>query len=259
MSHLTEEQFEDILQGRTGVPAHVDACPACQARLAEKRSLAGTVRKVFSAMHASPDLAERITTQVAAGRAIAVSKSRSRIVPIHGHRRLWSGLAIAAAVIMVVILRSSNLNTLSPTQAAQMALVGIHRINLDSLESLMAGSDLPSSCECLRSKSHNAMPCCQRGLCVCGCQMREFQGRLVECCVIQKPNAPAISVVVVPELPAALGMTPAGSTTVAGQTIWQVACGSCNMASVRLDDGSCCVIGEVPHEDLVAVLNAFEK
>jgi hypothetical protein len=89
--------------------------------------------------------------------------------------------------------------------------------------------------------------------------MRELQGRLVECCVIQHPNASAISVVVVPELPEALGMTPVATTTVTGQAIWQASCGLCNMASVRLGEGLCCVLGQVSQEDLVAVLNAFEE
>ena len=81
----------------------------------------------------------------------------------------------------------------------------IHRVNLESLDRLMDDRGHPKSCECecMKSKSGNSvvMPCCERGLCMRGCQEREFQGRLVECC---------------------------------------------------------CVIGQVPPEDLVAVLNALE-
>jgi hypothetical protein len=89
--------------------------------------------------------------------------------------------------------------------------------------------------------------------------MREFQGRLVESCVIQEPNAPPISVVVVPESPQALGMTLAPATTVSGQAVWRASCGNCNMASVGLGEESCCVIGSVPQETLLAVLNALER
>jgi len=39
MSHLTEEQLEDILQGRAEAPAHVDRCPPCRACLEEKQAL----------------------------------------------------------------------------------------------------------------------------------------------------------------------------------------------------------------------------
>jgi hypothetical protein len=89
--------------------------------------------------------------------------------------------------------------------------------------------------------------------------MRDFQGRRVKSCVIQEPNTPAISVVVVPKLPDALGMTPARKTTTTGQTIWQATCGQCNMASVRMGEGACCVIGQVPQEDLIALLNVLEE
>ena len=180
---------------------------------------------------------------------------------LRARRQVWSGLAIAAAILVIVILRSSHMDTSSQVRAAQTALVGIHRTNLDSLDERMEDGDLHKSCQCLKSQSGNgmAMPCCKRGLCMCGCQEREFQGRLVECCVIQQPNASPISVVVVSESPEALGMTPAATTTVTGQAIWQASCGSCNMASVRMGEDSCCVIGQVPQEDLVAVLNAFEE
>jgi hypothetical protein len=262
MSHLTEGQFEDILQGRAGVPEHVDQCSRCRARLDEKRVLADRVRTAFSSIHAGPDLAERIQAQIAAAPP-AAAKARPRIIPLHARRQIWSALAIAATVLVVVILRSSHVDTSSRVRAAQTALIGLHLTNLDSLEERMAdeGPRKPCNCECMKSKSGNGttMPCCERGLCVCGCQEREFQGRLVKCCAIQHPNAPAISVVVVPESPEALGMTPVATTTVTGQTIWQASCGSCNMASVRLGEGSCCVIGQVPPEDLVAVLNAFEE
>ena len=259
MSHLTEEQFEDILQGRARASEHVEWCPQCRAHLDEKRALAHRVQRAFSSIHAGPDLAERIQARIAAQPAAA--KARPRIIPLHARRQFWSALAIAATILVVVIVRSSHVDTSSQVRAAQTALVGIHHANLDSLDKQMEDSDLHESCECVKSKSGDgmAMPCCKRGLCMCGCQMREFQGRLIESCVIQEPNAPPISVVVVPESPEALGLTQTGTTTVTGQAVWQSNCGPCNMASVRMGEGSCCVMGQVPQEDLLAVLNAFEE
>jgi hypothetical protein len=89
--------------------------------------------------------------------------------------------------------------------------------------------------------------------------MRDFQGRVVPSCVIEKPNTPPISVVLVPETPEDLGMTPGITRTVTGQAIWHATCGTCNMASIRMGAGSCCVIGDVPTENLVSLLNAFEQ
>lgn len=260
MSHLTEEQFEDVLQGRANVPEHVDRCPQCRARLEEKRALVDRLRQSFSSIHAGADLAGRIRTRIAAaGQTATVPATPPRILAFRVRRHIWSVLAIAAAIFVIAIPRSLHIDTGPRTTAAQTALAGIHFANLDSLDHLMADTDSGKHCPCAEGKldGGTAMPCCQRGLCLCGCQMREFQGRFVESCVMQEPNASPVSVVVVSELPSDLGMTPAGIMTGTGQPIWRASCGSCNMASVRRGEHSCCVIGQVPTEDLVAVLNAL--
>ncbi len=53
MSHLREGQLEDILQGRTRAPEHLDRCPQCRARLDEKRALARRMCKAFSSIYPS--------------------------------------------------------------------------------------------------------------------------------------------------------------------------------------------------------------
>ncbi len=262
MSHLTDEQFEDILQGSAEVPEHVDQCPQCRERLEEKRALARRMQQAFSAIHASTDLADRIRAEIAAaGQRATGTKARPRIIPLRARRHIWSGLAIAAAILIVVIPRSLHLDTGSRAKAAQTALAGIHRTNLSSLEQLMEDEGSGKQCQCVagRMDDGTAMPCCKRGLCMCGCRMRDFQGRGVPSCVIEEPNTPPISVVLIPESPEALGMTLSTGRTVTGQAIWHATCGACNMASVHLGAGSCCVIGDVPNEKLVALLNAFEQ
>jgi len=257
MSHLTDEQLEDILQGHGRAGEHVEWCPQCRARLDEKRALARRVRRAVLAIHAGTDLADRLQVRATA----AGPGTRPHLLRLHTRRQAWSALAVAALVLVAVGLRISHIETSAHVQAAQTALIGLHHANLDSLEEDAHGMAHHEACECLRSISGRgtAMPCCQRGLCACGCQMREFQGRLVECCTIQKPNTPSVSVVLIPETPAALGMTRTAATTTTGQTIWQASRGPCNLACVRLGPESCCVIGQVPHAELVALLNAFEE
>ncbi len=262
MSHLTEGQLEDILQGRAEVPEHVDQCPECRDRLDEKRALARRVSKAFSSIHAGADLAGRIRAEIAAaGQRTAGTDARSHILPLRGRREIWSGLAIAAAILIVAIPRSLHIDTGSRVKAAQTALAGIHRLNLDSLEQLMEENGSGKECQCMAGQLEDgtAMPCCARGLCMCGCRMRDFRGRAVPSCVIEKPNTPPISVVLVPASPEAVGMTLGTARTITGQAIWHAAYGTCNMASVRMGAGSCCVIGDVPTENLVALLNAFEQ
>ncbi|MCU0913564.1 MAG: hypothetical protein MUC88_03245 [Planctomycetes bacterium] len=257
MSHLTDEQLEDILQGRGKASEHVEWCRRCRARLDEKRALAHRVRQAFSTIHAGADLADRIRARVVA----AGQETRPHLLRVQARRRVWSAVAIAALVLVVVMLKSSHVETSAHVQAAQTALIGLHHANLIALDERAHDEGHHKTCECLRSRSGHgtAMPCCQRGLCVCGCQMRDFQGRLVECCTIQEPNAPSVSVVLIPEVPEALGMTRTATTTVTGQAIWRASRGPCSMASVCWGEESCCVIGQVPPEQLVALLNVFEQ
>jgi hypothetical protein len=262
MNHLTEEQLEDILQGGAGVPEHLDRCAQCRARLEEKRALAKRVHRAFSSIHADSGLADRIRARIAAaGQPPAEAEAQHQVLPFRARRHIWSGLAIAAAILIVLIPRSLHISTGPQATAAQVALAGIHFTNLDSLEEIMAEEDSGKHCPCMTGMlaDGTAMPCCQRGLCKCGCQMREFQGRLVESCVIQEPNAPPVSVVIVPESPEALGMARTDRTTATGQAVWQATCEHCNIASVRLGNDSCCVIGQVSQEDLLGVLNVLAE
>jgi hypothetical protein len=261
MNHLTEEQFEDILQGRVEVPDHVDRCLQCRTRLDQKRALSQRVHQAFGSIHASPDLADRIRAGIVAAQPWAHVGTPRRIILPRTRRRIWIGLAVAAAILIVAIPRSLRLNIGPQTTAAQTALVNIHRANLDSLDEIMAGEDSGWHCPCMDGQTDDGMvmPCCKRGLCMCGCRMQDFQGRPVECCVIQMPNASSVSVVMVPKSPETLGMTPAEKTTATGEILWQATCGRCNMAAVRMGQASCCVIGQVPPDDLVVLVNKLEE
>jgi anti-sigma factor RsiW len=80
MNHVTDEQLEDILQGRAGVPEHMEQCPQCRTRLAEKRALAQRVHRAFAAIQASPDLGARIRAGMAEGRPRAQASTSRQII-----------------------------------------------------------------------------------------------------------------------------------------------------------------------------------
>ncbi len=248
MSHLTEEQFEDILQGNAGVPAHVDRCPDCRARLTEKRALARRVRQAFSSVQAGPDLTARIRADIAAA-------GRPRTIGLYAYRHTWSALAAAAVVAVVALLIGFHAATGSQARAAQAELVGIHRINLGSVEGSENGVEPDSIARCLESRGCNpALPCTGSG--VCNCCTREFRGRSVVSYLVKGPSGP-ISIVVVPHQPRALGLTPARDGKAAtGRAVWQGACENCNMASVRVGEYSYCALGRVSQKELAAVLDA---
>ena len=179
MNHLTEEQFEDILRGETQVPDHVEKCPECRARLAEKRALTERVRKTFTSVRASSGLADRIRASV--GRATdtaAATESRSRTIFLTVHRRLWSGLAAAAAILVIAIPVGLYVNTNSQAMAAQTELVEIHKQNLESMDDLFIHEDPNELAGYLESETGHApaMLCTGSGLTMCGCCTRQFQG-----------------------------------------------------------------------------------
>ena len=256
MSHLTQEQFEEILQGGGRVPEHVDQCPECRARLEEKRALAQRVRGAFSAIQPGPDLVNRIRADVAAGQGASTVRAWPQIIPLRFHRHVWSALAAAAAVLIVALSITFYIDTGSQIKAAQNELVGIHQANLSSLAQPATGHDPNELGAFVQNQMGRrpVMPCTG----ACGCSVREFCGRQVPSYVIKGPNAP-VSVIVVPQPPKALGMTPAKDEAVAKRSIWRAKCGNCNMASVRIGERSYCAVGQVTQEELTGVLNALSQ
>jgi anti-sigma factor RsiW len=253
MTHLTEEQFEDLLQDGANVPEHVGRCPECRVRLDEKRALAHRVRGAFSSIQAGPDLAGRIRAQVA-----AAAQPRPRTILLHLHRHLQFGLGVAAAILIGALSISLYVGTGSQTKAAQAALIGIHQTNISTLGQ-SAGDSAPDH---LAGDVENrvgyrlAMPCAGCGMSACGCTVREFCGRPAVTYVVKGVNAP-VSIIVVPDSPKALGMTPAGEKAPGGRAVWQSRRGGCNMASVRIGEYSYCAVGQVTPEELARVLSSL--
>ncbi len=254
MSHLTQEQFEEILQGDGPVPEHVAQCPDCRARLEEKRALTRRVRGAFSAIQAGPDLMNRIRADMAAGQTASAAKPQ--ITPLRFHRHIWSAFAAAAIILIAVAFVAFYVNTGSQIKAAQIELVGIHRANLSSLAQPANGHDANELGTLIQIKggSNPVMSCTG----ACGCSVRKFCGRQVASYVVKGPNAP-VSVIVVPQSPKALGMTPADDKAAAKRTVWKAACGNCNMASVRIGEYSYCAVGQVTQQELTGVLNALSQ
>ncbi len=253
MSHLTQEQFEEILQRDGPIPEHVDQCPECRARLEEKRALARKVRGAFSAIQAEPDLLNRIRADMAAGQA--ASSAKPQIVPLRFHRHIRSALAAAAVILIAIAFMAFYINTGSRIKAAQTELVGIHQANLNSLAQV-AGHDANELGMFVRNQAGpNPVVSCTGA---CGCSVRNFCGCQVASYVVKGPTAP-VSVIVVPQAPKALGMTPATDGAAAKRPVWQAACGNCNMASVRIGEYSYCAVGRVSHQELAGVLNALSE
>ncbi|UCD49882.1 MAG: hypothetical protein JSW27_20425 [Phycisphaerales bacterium] len=256
MNHLTEEQFEAILQGETEAPEHVAECPECQARLAEKRALAQRLRQTFTSIQASSDLADRIRANVAAiADGAAATASRPRTIVLAAHRRLWSTLAAAAAVLVIALPVGLYFNTSSQAKAAQTELVEIHKRNVESLGELFVHEDPNELADYLEAKTGHTptMLCPKSGLAMCGCSTSQFRGRTVGSYLVRGPSGP-VSVVVIPDSPKSLGMKPEKGKQPSQPAVWRSRCGGCNMASVRIGDRSYYAVGQVAQENLDRVL-----
>ncbi len=258
MSHLTEEQFEDLLRDVAHVPEHVGGCPLCQARFDEKYAIVQRVRQASFSIQAPAVLADRIRAGVAALGEPAAAQGRVRLIPSCIRRHLWSGLAAVAALLVLAVPIGFYVSTGAPANAAPVALAEIHHANLDSLGQLVRSDDPSALREYLENQVGHSPILLDRGsgLNLCGCCVRRFQGQTVASYVVKRNNTP-ISVIAVPQPPEALGMALTKHQTAAGRDVWQARHRCCNIAAIRIGEYSYCAVGQVAQEELAVLLNAL--
>ena len=104
MTHLTEEQFERIMQDGETQDTHLESCQLCRSRLAEKRALAARLKSAFANVSAAGDLADRIRDSLPADTSPARARMVSRIFDIRAHRRNWAIAAGMAAMLIIAPL-----------------------------------------------------------------------------------------------------------------------------------------------------------
>lgn len=252
MTHLTDGQFEDILQGQIQAPDHLEACPDCRTLLAERRAIAERLRKTFTSVRAGTELASRIRANIEP----ANGNSPAQTIIAAPHRRLWSGLAAAAAILAIAVPAGLYFNATSQAHAGQTALVEIHNQNLESLDELFVHDNPMEISGYLQNRTGHApaMLCTGSGLTLCGCCTRQFQGNTVGSYVVRGENGP-ISIVVIPDSPKSMGMTPQKRREAIERPVWRAQCRGCNMASVRIGEHSYYAVGQVAQEDLDAALS----
>lgn len=251
MSHLTDEQFEDIIQGILPEPEHLADCSYCRGLLAEKKALAARLRSAFEALKADERLVEKIraqlTNEAVPERAAFVKRLRN----VHLQRLAWP--AAAAAVVVIGILLGFELMTPSSAAAAQAELVKIHNDNLSAKHEFHSEADPEKLAEYFKSKLgfSPSMPRPEQGLALRGCCVRHFRGQVVGSYVVETPEG-IMSIVVVTDLPESLGM--ARKFQRGKNTFWKSSFAKCDMVTARLGGYSYCAVGEISHEYLTELL-----
>jgi anti-sigma factor RsiW len=254
MTHLTEEQFEDVVQGRAPEAAHVAECQACRERLAEARAVRARLRSAFASVHASAALAERIRGTLMGRPAPEAARGSVRRRVIWRLPRLaWAGMAAAAAVLVVAIPVILYLTAPNSAAAAQAELARIHAGNLAAHHKFFSDADPGKLADYLKTQLgfEPATPKLGQGMAMRGCCVAHFKGQAVGSYVVETPRGP-ISIIVVPQEPQAMGMTEHAEA--AGKTFWTGAFAKNSMVAVRLGGYTYCAVAEVPQDLLTQIL-----
>lgn len=260
MNHLTDQQFEDLLQGEDIDLTHLRQCQDCQERLAEKRAIAKRLRSAFNSVKADTSLSDRILSQINQSRETTDAiKSIQHTWKIRLHHKLWPALAAAAAILAVLVPLSLFLSSPSTAKAAQAELVKIHQQNLGPHREFYHDADPEKLAKYFKDKLgfSPAFPCTGKGMSIRGCCIAHFKGQIVGSYVVDTPKG-IISVIVVTDTPEEIGMTRMPEKIGLEQNYWKSFYAQCNMVTVRLGDYSYCAIGEISkisHEYLKDLLS----
>ncbi len=254
MNHLTEEQFEDIMQGLLPEPEHLTDCDLCRELLAEKKAIANRMRSAFDSVKPDKRLANNIRMQLTDKAVSEQPQSARRLSNIRFKRMAWP--AAAAAVLVMAVILGVYVISPSSAMAARAELVKIHNHNLstDHEHEFYSEADPVKLAEYFKSKLgfSPSMPITDQGMALRGCCVRHFRGQVVGSYVVDTPQG-IMSVIVVTDKPETLGM--GGKFECQGRVFWKSSFAKCDMVTVRLGDYSYCAVGEISHEYLTELLS----
>ena len=245
MNHLSEEQFEELLEGRQCEGLHLDQCQECQGRLAEKRAIRTRLQSAFSSIHAPQELADRIGRQTGsapADRPEAQTAESHLFWPLS--KRIWRPLAAVAAMLAFAVPLGIYLTAAAPAAEAQAQLVSIHEHNISEPHDFYADDDPTKLAEYLKNQLGftPAFPHLGQGMSLRGCCLSHFREQIVGSYVVDTPRG-IVSIIVVTDRPETLGAS--RKFQYAGQAFWAGTFAKCNMVTVRLKDYSYCAVGEL--------------
>ena len=260
MNHLTNEQLEDIMQGQDTDLTHLEQCQDCRDRLAEKQAIAARLHSAFASVKADAGLADRIRCQINQNRKTTdTAESIQHAWTTRLHHKVWSALATAAAIFIILVPLSMYVLTPSTATAAQAELAMIHQQNLGPHREFYNDADPEKLAGYFKDKLGftPAFPCTSHGMAIRGCCIAHFKDQIVGSYVVDTPKG-IISIIVVTDTPRQMGMTHMPEKKGYEQNLWKSSYAQCNMVTVRLDDYSYCAIGDISkisHEYLKDLLN----
>lgn len=249
MSHLTEEQFESILQGQTPPADHLQECKICSNKLAEKKAITDRLQSAFSDIQASDELAEQIKKRVSVRRQHSMSPFKVNQTKVFPRWRYWAATAAVLMMVPLIVMLSAP----SQAMAAKAELVKIHNHNLNPDHTFFSESDPHALANYFkRNLGFNPlMPQAGQGLALRGCCVKHFRGQETGSYVVDTPDG-VMSIIVVSETLADLGMDERFEKK--GYTFGKTTFAENNMVSVRIGHYTYCAVGEVSCEYLTDLL-----
>lgn len=259
MSHLTDEQLEEILMLGREEPEHVAVCPACRQRLAEKQALRDRLCLAFDRIHAPVGLAARIKSRcVPSGGVTAANPS----LPVgQGLRLRWPTRLLwpaMAAAVMIGVLSLFYFTGSSMENSAQAELVQVHRSNLSSTPELFTDKDPAKLASYLHSQVGFTprVPGPVKGVTLRGCCVRPYCRRLAASYVLDTPGG-VVSIIVIPNHPQSLGMKQQAMCAKCKQcTCWRKNLNDVNLAAIRQGEYSYYAVGHIAQAKLTELLMA---
>jgi hypothetical protein len=172
------------------------------------------------------------------------------------HRHIVSGLAVAAALLILAVPVALYVGTTSQAKAAQAELVSIHFQNLRAMDggSMLEDAGAVGDYGSDKTDQALAMACMGSDLSICGCSVGQFRGRPVASYVVRTKSG-LVSIVALSDRPKSLRLVPARGTQESERPLWRARCEDCHIASIRSGDRFYYAIGQVPPKELGNVLH----
>ncbi len=253
MIHLTDEQFEDLMQGKDVRFPHLKDCIECRSQLAEKKALASRLQLAFAKIKPEEQLAERIRRKLNVISMRVKHTGERHLLNVRFQRRRWLSLASAAAVLIIAIPLVFFLAEPSSASAAKAELVRIHNDNLSANHEFYNQADPKKVAEYFKSRLGVSpiILSAGQGQSLRGCCLCRFRGQIVGSYVVQTPKG-MMSIVVITDQPQSLGMD--RKFQHGEHTFWTGSFAKCKLVTVRIGQYSYCAVGEVPDTHLTEVL-----
>jgi anti-sigma factor RsiW len=248
MSHLTDEQIEELLARPEAKDAHVADCPQCAQRMAQARAMRSRLRQAFEPVHADVILEHQVLAGVRSGQRSA-RPSRAALV----FRRFLPPAAAVAAMLLVAVLVTLHVAGTPQAMAASAELTQIHQSNLMPHASLHGSSDPQHVAEYFRSELGftPALPRLGAGMKMRGCCVAHFRDRPVGSYVVDTDRG-VVSIIVLPDSPDSLEF--AGSRTYGGRTYHTGSFARSKLAAFESGGYTYAAVGEVDTQWLVELL-----